>query len=129
MGDSFYERVAKDESYEQAIIFPKEGNLIHFMKSLDKLIHFSSRKDAEEGKGPIKIACGHITSAAPAKDILVSVHTVFSDLFKGNIPIVSSMTKRGEQYHLWKSPGDCRFSIEAPLRLVEDARKAAQGIC
>ncbi|KAG6991303.1 hypothetical protein G7Y79_00054g089320 [Physcia stellaris] len=126
VGDSFYERVAKDKSYEQAIVFPKEGNLIHFMQSLDKLIHFLSRKDAEEGKGPIKIACGHITSAAPGKDILVTVKTVFSDLLKGNVPIVSSTIKRGEQYHVWKSDGDTRFSIEAPLRLVQDARQAAQ---
>lgn len=128
VGDSFYERVAKDKSYEQAILFPKEGNLIHFMQSLDKLIHFLSRKDAEEGKDPIKIACGHITSAAPGKDILVTVKTVFSDLLKGNVPIVSSMIKRGEQYHVWKSHGDTRFSIEAPLRLVQDARQAAQEI-
>lgn len=127
VGDSFYERVAEDKSHEQAIIFPKEGNLIQFMRSLDRLIQFADEKNAEEGKMPIKIGGGHVTSSAAGKDILLSVKTFFLDVLKGNIPILSSTYKRGEQYHVWEAPGNPRFSVEAPLRLVKDARRAREG--
>ena len=123
VGDSFYERISGDKSYEQAIVFPKEGNLIHFMESMDKLIHYAQKKDAEEGKDPIKVGCGHITSSAAGVDILLSVKSFFLELLESNIPISSSVVKRGEQYHLWKASGNPRFSVEAPSRIVEDARK------
>lgn len=125
VGDSLYERVAEDKSYEQAIQFPKEGNMNEYLMSLDKLIHFVEDKDAEEGRASVKLGSGHVTRAATAKEILVSVKTFLLHVINGRIPMLSCTEKRGELYGLWIAPGDDpRFSVEGPLRLFERVRGA-----
>lgn len=124
VGDSFYERVANDKSYEQAIIFPKEGNFIDYMQSLEKMLTFVNSKNAEADKPPVKIGCGHVTSSVDGKDILLAVKKLFLNIIAGKVPIVQTEEKRGEEFVLWKEVGEPRFSVAAPKRLVLDARKA-----
>ncbi|KAF6226332.1 hypothetical protein HO133_009198 [Letharia lupina] len=124
VGDSFYERVAKDNSYEQAIIFPKEGNWVHYMQSLEKLLRFVEEKNEEPGKATIRIGCGHITSSVDGVEILIIVQQLFQDIIAGKAPIVHLEEKRGEEYALWKADGEPRFSVAAPKRLALEATKA-----
>lgn len=123
VGDSFYERVAADRSYEQAILFPKEGNLVDYMKSLDKLFAFVKEKNVEPGKSPVKIGCGHVTSAVDGLEILTAVKKLFVDVIAGKLPAVESEQKRGEEYVTWREAGESKFSVTAPKRLVLDASK------
>ncbi|KAL2042034.1 hypothetical protein N7G274_005222 [Stereocaulon virgatum] len=124
VGDSFYERVANDKSYEQAIIFPKEGNFIHYMQSLEKMLTFVNVRNAEAHKHPVKIGCGHVTSSVDGRDILLAVKELFLTIIAGKVPIVKTEEKRGEEFVFWKEVGDPRFSVAAPKRLMLDARKA-----
>lgn len=130
VGDSFYERVAKDRSYEQAIIFPKEGNIIEFMRSLNKLLQFveAKNRDDDAPKGPIKIGCGHVTSSVDGKEILLAVKHLFLDILSGKVPIVHSEEKRGEEFSTWREDGEPRFSVAAPRRIMLAAQQAWGGI-
>ena len=128
VGDTLYERVAKDKSYEQPILFPKEGNLMHYMQSLEKLITFVNEKNAEADEPRVKIGCGHITSSVDGSEILLAVKQLFLDIFAGKVPIAQSEEKRGEEYVLYRADGEPRFSVGVPQRLVLDARKAFGSI-
>lgn len=124
VGDSFYERVAKNNSYQQAIIFPKEGNWVHFMQSLEKLLRFVEEKNEEPDKASVSIGCGHVTSSVDGVEILLLVRQLFQDIIAGKVPIVFSEEKRGEQFVLWRLAGEPRFSVAAPKRLALEAAKA-----
>ena len=124
VGDSFYERVAKDKSYEQAIIFPKEGDWVHYMQSLEKLLRFVGDLNEEPDKAPIRIGCGHVTSSANGVEILLAVRQLFWDIIAGKVPIEHSEEKWGEEFVLWKAAGDSRFSVAAPKRLASEAAEA-----
>ncbi|MCJ1459586.1 hypothetical protein MMC28_009965 [Mycoblastus sanguinarius] len=126
VGDTLYERVAVDKSYEQAILFPKEGNLTEYMQSLEKLIGFVKEKNSEPCKSPVTIGCGHVTSAVDGMEILLAVRQLFFDIIAEKVPIVHSEEKRGEEFVLWREDGEPRFSVAAPLRLAIDARKDQQ---
>lgn len=124
VGDSFYERVAPDKAYEQAIVFPKEGNWIQYMQSLEKMIRFVEEKNEEPDKDRVKIGCGHVTSSVDGLEILIDVRRLFRDIIAGKVPIVQEGEKRGEEYVLWKAAGDSRFSVAAPKRLALEAAEA-----
>ena len=111
VGDSFYERIAKDNSYQQPIIFPKEGNWVHYMQSLEKLIQFVEKKDKEPDRTAVRIGCGHVTSSVDGMEILLSVRQLFRDTIAGKVPIVHVEEKRGEEFVLWKSDETSDFSV------------------
>ena len=70
VGNSFYKRISRSQSYTQAIIFPQEGSLIDYIRSLTKMIEFVESEKARYDTGPmVKIGCGHITSAIDGKDL------------------------------------------------------------
>lgn len=123
VGDSFYQRTPEDKSYEQAIIFPKEGSVIEYMDSLRKLSSFVDKKNMELDKPSVKIGCGHTTSSVEGKGILLAVQRFFEDVIAGIVPIKHISDKRGEEVCLWQDDGEPRFSLSAPKRLVEDAKK------
>ena len=129
VGDSFYQRVAEDKSYEQAILFPKEGNIVDYLASLDRLITFVDAKNADEDahRGPLKIGCGHVTSSVDAKDILLAVQKLFLQILQNKVPIVQREEKRGEEFVTWREDGAPKFSVAAPRRIMLDAEKAFQG--
>ena len=122
VGDSFYERVSQDESYEQAILFPKEGNIVQYMDSLTKLLGFVNEKNKEENQPRVKVGCGHVTSSRDGGEILLAVQKLFSQILAGEIPVLKTTEKAGEYYDLWQASGNARFSVEAPRRLITDAR-------
>ncbi|MCJ1438502.1 hypothetical protein MMC27_007892 [Xylographa pallens] len=124
VGDSFYERVAMDESYTQAIIFPKEGDIIIYMQSLEKLLSFVQEENRLHQSSAVRIGCGHITySAADGQGILQEVQRFFWDVINGIVPVRESSEKRGEMHDLWQKDEDARFSLMGPRRLVVDARR------
>ncbi|KAL9075514.1 MAG: hypothetical protein Q9161_001586 [Pseudevernia consocians] len=124
VGDSFYERVAKDNSYEQPILFSKEGNWVHYMQSLEKLLQFVEEKNEESDKAPVRIGSGHVTSSVDGVEILLVVRQLFWDIIARKVPIVHSKEQRGEEFVLWKAAGEPRFSVAAPKRLALEAAKA-----
>lgn len=128
VGDSFYERVARYNLYEQAIIFSKEGNWVYYMQSLEKLVRFVAEKNEEPEKAPVRIGCGHITSSVDGVEILRDVRQLFREIIAGEVPIVHSEEKRGEEFVLWKAAGEPRFSVAAPKRLAREAAKASQNV-
>lgn len=124
VGDSFYQRVAEDGSYEQAILFPKEGNWIHYLASLQKLRQFvESENQREPDEAAVRVGCGHVTSDASAMVMLVEVESFFRRILAGKVPIVKEESKRGEVYATWKEDGPSRYSVEAPIRLAHEARR------
>ena len=131
VGDSFYEREARDKSYEQAIIFPREGNLIDFMYSLRKLQHFTENRDWDRGHEdkPVKISCGHVSTNVRGIEILDAVKHMFLDVIDGKVPIIHQEEKRGETFVTFKAQGHPRFSVATPKRLVEDAQRKGSDWC
>lgn len=124
VGDSFYERMAADKSYEQAILFPKEGNIEEYLQSLNKLLLFVEQKndDSDASKGPLRIGCGHVTSSVDGREVVLAVRQLFSGILQDKVPIVLKEEKRGETYATWKTDGEARFSVEAPKRIIQDAK-------
>ena len=122
VGDSLYERVAKDRSYEQAIIFPKEGSFIDYGLTLEMLLAYVEAKNAESDQVPLTIGCGHVTASADAKEMISEVQRLFQAILAGEIPIVKEEEKRGEKFVTWKEDGEPRFSMAAPLRLLLEAK-------
>ncbi|MCJ1479200.1 hypothetical protein MMC13_007884 [Lambiella insularis] len=123
VGDSFYERVANDKTYTQPIIFPKEGSIVDYMHSLERLVAFVGQKNAEEEKRRVRIGCGHITASADGQEILSEVQKYFWDVIDGAIPVRESTQKRGEDHDLWQEDGEPRFSLMAPRWLITAARR------
>ncbi|MCJ1320403.1 hypothetical protein MMC15_005742 [Xylographa vitiligo] len=124
VGDSFYERVAVDKSYTQAIIFPKEGDIIIYMQSLEKLLSFVQRENRLQHDSNVRIGCGHVTySAADGLGLLQEVQRYFWDVIDGIVPVRESSERRGEVHDLWQKDADARFSLMGPRRLVADARR------
>ena len=111
VGDTLYERAP--------IVFPKEGDIIQYMGTLEKLLSFlvEENKDSER---KAKLACGHETDAADGEEIVGAVIARFWEILDGNAILEDSFTERGEIYDCW---GFARFPVLAPRRLVEDARR------
>lgn len=123
VGDTFYERFNHDLRAEIPIIFPTEGNWVEVLASLEKLLDFVRGKNEESGKDKVKIGCGHITSDVEAEEILLAVKEFFWDVIRGKVPVTETKEMRGELVDLWKEKGRPRFSVRAPRRLVDDARR------
>lgn len=90
--------------------------------------HVEKRQDADEAwltvPNRVKVSCGHTTHSVDGEAILEAVIEFFEDIIVGKVPVVASEEMRGEVYDLWKQEGDAvRFSVKAPRRLCEDARR------
>jgi glyoxylase-like metal-dependent hydrolase (beta-lactamase superfamily II) len=111
VGDTLYERAP--------IVFPKEGDIVQYMGTLEKLRAFlaDENKDSER---KARVACGHETDAADGEEIVGAVIARFWEIMDGNAILEDSFTERGEVYDRW---GFARFSVLTPRRLMEDARK------
>lgn len=133
VGDSFYEM----GSDGMPIIFPKEGDWVTFMRSMGALRDFVLEQNAvvegvEEGwvevLPRVKVGCGHQTAAADAEEMVEAVVGIFERIIAGKVPVVMSEEVRGEVYDLWKEEGEgVRFSVRAPRRLCEEARRHRGG--
>ncbi|KAJ9621957.1 hypothetical protein H2203_006838 [Taxawa tesnikishii (nom. ined.)] len=146
VGDTLYERGADD----MPIIFPRDGNWIQYMASLHKLLEFVRDKNAILFSPPaplpspsdeecdqsdadnedwqvvlprVKVGCAHQTASVDGEEILEEVIALFERIIEGKVPVVNSREIRGEVYDSWKEDGEVKFSVRAPRRLCEEARK------
>lgn len=142
-GDSFYERLSsKDNDADMPIIFPKEGNLINFMRTVQRLLRFVRRANgkAEVSAGEevrdqpedgdailvgrrVKIGAAHQTFGRDAEEMLAEVVKLFLGIINGKVPKFFSYPVRGEQNSMWLMESMAQYRVFMPDRLVEDARK------
>lgn len=138
-GDSFYEEGVDG----MPITFPKEGNLIEWVFSMQKLAVFvrsenaRAEREAEELSGDegwlevakrVVVSCAHSTSKIDGGEILAALEKFAARVFGGEVPIVKEGMYFGEQFCRWRDPDDSKddgykMSLQAPMRLMTEARK------
>jgi len=122
VGDTFYE--LRSPVISTPIIFPSEGDWVQYMHSLRVLDSFIKEKNSEHASAPpLKIGCGHITSSVDAADIVAEVQALFIRIIQCKVPVISSTEERGEACDLWMEDPEAKYSVQAPRRLAEVARK------
>jgi glyoxylase-like metal-dependent hydrolase (beta-lactamase superfamily II) len=135
-----------DTFYEGEIIFPPDGNWIHYMASLHKLLEFvrqenaaTSPLDADEEwvqvLPRVKVGCAHSTSDVNGVEIIEEVITLFERIIAGKVPVMKSQEIRGELYKTWKEdyakldpPAKYKFSVRGPVRLCEEVRRNVKQV-
>lgn len=75
----------------------------------------------------VKLSSGHLTTGADAEEILDRVRVFFERLIKGDVPVKESFDRRGAMHDFWLEDAS-RFSVVAPRRLVEDARRHFESL-
>jgi glyoxylase-like metal-dependent hydrolase (beta-lactamase superfamily II) len=122
VGDTFYE--LRSPVVSTPIIFPQEGDWVEYMNSLHVLSAFIKEQNSKHAFAPrLKIGCGHITFSTDAADIVAEVQALFVSIIKGTVPVINSTEERGEICDLWMESPEAKFSVQAPRRLAEVARK------
>ncbi|KAF1932774.1 uncharacterized protein M421DRAFT_249132 [Didymella exigua CBS 183.55] len=115
VGDAFYETPAQ-------ILFPSEGNLKEWWRSVDMLIAFVQERN-EAGTSTVTLSAGHVTAGVDALDCLLGVKEFMVRVLRNEVQFEEEPMKRGERFGSWREEGG-RFSLGAPLRLIEEGRKA-----
>ena len=122
VGDTFYE--LHSPSFSSAIIFPLEGDWIDYMQSLRTLRAFIEEQNSKyPSAARVKIGCAHITFSVDGAEIVAEVQALFIRIIQGKVPVIRSIEVRGETCDLWMEKPEARFSVRAPRRLAEAARK------
>ena len=122
VGDTFYE--LRSPFVSTPIIFPLEGDWVGYMHSLRILYAFIEEQNNKHASAPrLKIGCAHITFSVDAADIVAEVQALFVRIIRGKVPVISSTEERGEACDLWMESPEAKYSVQAPRRLVELARK------
>jgi glyoxylase-like metal-dependent hydrolase (beta-lactamase superfamily II) len=131
VGDSFYAQESSDTrdalwgpEGPASILFPNEGSVVDWWRSLGKLVAFVDEKNQEEG-AMVKLAAGHVTADADAEAFLRNVKQFMAKVLRKEVDFEEMPPKRGERFGLWtlKVQDDVHsFSLGAPLRLVEEGR-------
>ena len=138
VGDSFYE----EGEEKMPIVFPRDGNLIEWVFSMQKLLVFvrsenkraekESRESVEGGcvevPKRVMVSCAHQTSKADGEEILAALEKFAARVYQGEVPVFRREDLFGEAYCWWrdedgKGDENYRFSIRAPVRLMDEARK------
>lgn len=111
-----------DTLYEWApIIFPAEGSLKDYSDSIARLKDLVRSWNAETGLSRVRIACGHVTSASDATEILDEVDTFMYHVIQGWVEVSKEDEFRGEVIQLFER-SDGKFSFSGPKRLFDDFR-------
>lgn len=111
VGDTLYEWVP--------IIFPREGSIVDWFKSIDALSALIQPfNDA-------KISAGHVTAAQPAKAVLLGAKRFIEDVLAERLEPVEKLERRGEENVHYVQDGQ-RYSLVCPTRLISDARREVQ---
>lgn len=122
VGDTFYE--LHSPWVTTPIIFPQEGSWIEYMHSLRVLDAFIEEQNSKDTSAPrVKLGSGHITFSADAADIVTEVTALFLKIIQGKVPVVGGTEERGEIHDLWMENPEAKYSVQAPRRLAEEARK------
>jgi glyoxylase-like metal-dependent hydrolase (beta-lactamase superfamily II) len=110
-----------DTLYEWApIIFPSEGSIVEWLRSVDALLEVAGRiEDA-------KVCCGHVTYGRPARDVLETSKQFINDVILGKEIVRKKFEKRGEVTVQYVQDG-LRYSLVCPERLVLEARELANS--
>jgi glyoxylase-like metal-dependent hydrolase (beta-lactamase superfamily II) len=123
-----------DTLYEWApIIFPKEGNLITYSDSIERLRHlvkeFNSHLKIDTFSDPKKvmIACGHTTADADAELILLEVDDFLWDVVSGKVEVGREEEDRGEVIYLYEKE-DGKLSFLGPRRLFDEFREDVEAM-
>lgn len=124
VGDSFYDQESPDSrsapwgrEKPAPILFPNEGNLHDWWRSLNMLIAFVEEKNAEEGGERVKLSAGHVTVGADALICLLDVKEFMEKVVSDEVQFEEQPEKRGERFGFWSEDGG-RFSLGAPLRVI-----------
>ncbi|KAF3036485.1 hypothetical protein E8E12_007313 [Didymella heteroderae] len=115
VGDAFYEAPAPT-------LFPNEGDLKQWWESVDMLVAFVREQNAE-GASRVTLSAGHVTAGVDALDCLLGIREFMTRVLRNEVPFEEEPMKRGERFGSWKEDGG-RFSLGAPLRLIEEGRSA-----
>ncbi|KAF9043925.1 beta-lactamase-like protein [Panaeolus papilionaceus] len=106
VGDTLYE--------DEPIIFPKEGSIVTWFKSMEFLVGFTRERNTElerDGRLETLINAGHCTARKPALEVLTSTVSFMRDVVSRKERVVEYKQESG------------RYSLRCPERLVEDVRK------
>lgn len=120
VGDAFYEAPAP-------ILFPSEGDLKQWWDSVDMLVAFVRGQNAEQNaniaQSRVTLSAGHVTAGVDALRCLLEVKEFMRRVLRNGVHFEEEPMKRGERFGSWREEGG-RFCLGAPLRLVEEGRKA-----
>ena len=77
----------------------------------------------------VRLGAAHVTADVDAEDCLVAMQDFMRRILRNEIPSCSLGQERGEEACLWDEAlgdgdGNGRFSVKAPLRIIEEGRKA-----
>lgn len=134
IGDSFYEKESVDTQEAPwgpegpaPILFPNEGNLLDWWRSIEKLIHFVKERNAEDAKRVV-LAAGHVSVMIDAEINLHAVKEFVEKVLQDKADFEERPMKRGQRFGYWSynrdsSSGLSRFCLGAPLFLIERGRK------
>jgi glyoxylase-like metal-dependent hydrolase (beta-lactamase superfamily II) len=118
-----------DTMYEWAhVIFPKEGNVIEYSRTIGKLKELVRSWNAEEDQMRVKIACGHNTYDADAEELIDGVDSLLFYVIQGWVEPCRFENVRDE-ITLSFEREDGKLSFHGPARFFEDFRNddAAMG--
>lgn len=135
VGDTCYEDESDDSraalwgvERPAPIVFPSEGDLLAWWRSVEKLTAFVEERNKEDGER-VTLAAGHVTALVDAQTCLVAVKQFMSKVLRDKTEYKEWFPIRGESFGLWKDSakrsGDAvgGFRLAAPLRLVSNARQ------
>ena len=114
-----------DTVYEfSPIIFPKQGDIIVWLKSMRFLIDFVESREADGISGSqVMINSGHDTSMGNALDVLIQGKTFIEDVIAERVPIKDATVVDGVKViHCVRD--DERFSLSCPEELILCARNS-----
>lgn len=114
VGDALYEAPAP-------ILFPSEGNLADWWRSVDMLIAFATGRNAAHGEKRVTLSAGHFTVGVDALSCLLEVKAFMGRVLRDEVGFEEQPLKRGERFGQWQEEG--RFSLGAPLRIVTEGRR------
>lgn len=114
---------AGDTLYEWApIIFPLEGDLQAYTSTLSKLRGLIQGWNEVEGSGGrVKMACGHVTSAADAEEFVGEVQSFLDQVRRGLVAPQDRGETRGFPLVGFER-GDGRISFLGPKELFDGFR-------
>jgi glyoxylase-like metal-dependent hydrolase (beta-lactamase superfamily II) len=114
VGDSLYE-------YEP-IIFPSEGSIVTWLKSMDFLSWLVETMNSAASDGcKVQMNSGHHTVLQPALEILLAAKAFMKDVVNGKEKVKERRRIRGEEIVMYEQSGG-RFSLRCPERLILEMR-------
>jgi glyoxylase-like metal-dependent hydrolase (beta-lactamase superfamily II) len=113
VGDSLYEAPVP-------ILFPSEGNLADWWRSVDLLIAFVMEKNEVQSEKRVTLSAGHVTVGVDALGCLTEAKEFMKRVLRDEVSFEEQPLKRGEPFGQWQEDG--RFSLGAPLRVIQEGR-------